>query len=145
VSEAASWADRWRALTAPDTTWIDAPRSAAAREEAIRMIRDLGSGHRVAIRDARPFSARRCRSFARAAGVTLERSYLAFPSVRAPAYIVEDASGPATYFLGNLAVVPPGVTVLTAPATAGLAVARRAARFRVARAVFGRVFVGWVA
>jgi hypothetical protein len=90
------------------------------------------------------FAKRRCRAFARRAGVVIDREYLAFPSVGAAAYIVEDAPGTATYFFDRIAVVPPGVAVLSGPAALVLRLARILMRYRVARAVFGRVAVGTV-
>jgi len=145
VSESASWADRWRVVTAPGTTWADASRRGPGRASEIERIRCLRAGDHVAIHDPRLFAKRRGRAFVRRAGLVIDREYLAFPSVRAPAYIVEDAPGPATYFFDRVAVVPPGVAALSVPAALALRLARILVRYRAVRGVLGRVTVGRVA
>jgi hypothetical protein len=96
----------------------------------------------VVLSVAGPAAAVRCRSFAAAAGVELERQYLAFPSAGAPAYLVEDAPAPAQLFAANILVAPPRSRA-TAPIDAVLALLRSMKSWRLLRTLApGRVAVG---
>jgi hypothetical protein len=89
-----------------------------------------------------PGAAGRCRAFASAAGVELEREYLAFPSAAAPAYLVEDAPAALRLFVENILVAPPRVPFSRAVEGA-LSLLRRSRSWRTVRTLApGRVAVG---
>lgn len=138
------WKENWSVLGPPDAVQIDLPRSRAGRRALVRRVRALPVGSAVMLRDGVLASRWRCRRFALRAGVQLQRQYVALPSARSPAFLVEDGRRPLGYFCSAVLSVPPGVTLLAAPA--GL-LARAAAWLARAGLVGviapGRVAVGW--
>ena len=84
----------------------------------------------------------RCKAFASAAGLELEREYLAFPTAAAPAYLVEDARASVRLFTSNVLAAPPR-TRLSLPIELGVALLRAAKSWRLVRTLApGRVVVG---
>jgi hypothetical protein len=142
VISAERWRDNWRALNDGDALQLELPRSRAGRRARLASIRALSGGTRVVLSASAPGASRRCRSFASAAGLELEREYLAFPTASAPAYLVEDAPAPVRLFVSNALVAPssPGLAV---PIELGLELLRRFRSWRLVRLLApGRVVVG---
>ena len=116
------WRDNWRSLTSGDAVHFELPRAKGARQASLAEARELPAGTPVVFSSPAPVAAGRCRAFASAAGIEVEREYLAFPTAAAPAYLVEDLPAPVRLFIANALVVPPrsrfslvmeiGVTVL---------------------------------
>ncbi len=136
------WRENWRVLAGPGAVRIELGRSAARRAEATRTIGVLPSGTPVVLAAAAPGAARRCRRVAAAANLRLERSYLAFPRVTEPAYLVEDAAPAIRLFLRSMLAAPPSAR-LSLPLSAGVTLLRVVASSRLVRALApGRVTVG---
>ena len=99
-------------------------------------------GTRVVLSASAPGAAARCRAFASAAGIELEREYLAFPTAAAPAYLVEDTPAPVRLFVTNVLMAPPS-TRFALPMEIGLGLLRRLKSWHLVRALApGRVVVG---
>ena len=126
------WRDNWRVISAPETVRVDVDRSAAKRRERSQAVRGLAPGTPVALFASAPGASRRCRAFALEAGITLEQVFLAFPSARAPAYLVEDAPETARFFVRSALVVPPKMRI-AAVTGAGLAALRALSRWQPLR------------
>ena len=142
VISAERWRENWRAVSDGATLQLELPRSRAGRRARLASIRELAGGTRVVLAASAPGASRRCRAFAAAAGLELEREYLAFPTAAAPAYLVEDAPAPVRLFVSNALVAPswPGLAV---PIELGLELLRRVRSWRLVRLLApGRVVVG---
>jgi hypothetical protein len=100
------WQNNWKAVAAPSAARIDLRRGGATSLHRSRQ-GGLGIGDEVVICTSAPGADRRCRRFAAAAGLKLERSYLAFPSAAAPAYLVEDSPEAIALFARSVLVAPP--------------------------------------
>jgi hypothetical protein len=88
-------------------------------------------------------AAGRCRRFAAQTGIEILHEYLALPSARAPAYLVEDAPASSALFVQAI-LVPPPRSIWSTPAEVALVLARRCADpSRVLRMLApGRIVVG---
>ena len=136
------WRSNWRVVSPGGAVPMDVQRSASKRRTLRRRIRELPTGTPVVLFGSAPGAMRRCRTFASKAGIELEREYLAFPSARAPGYLVEDAPGSVRTFVETVLVAPPR-TPLGTPIQLGLSILRALSPWRSIRAIApGRVFVG---
>jgi hypothetical protein len=104
--------ERWR-----QNRYVIAPADAFVAEVApfrrgsgalLDEVGALAAGSQVIVCSPAPFARRRCRRFASAAGIDIQREYLALPTPGAPAYLVEDCPAATTYFLRSIVVPPPG-------------------------------------
>jgi len=139
--------DRWernlRVVAPGDAVRVDIPRSLHLRQIMQRRAFELPSGTAVVLRDAAPGSRWRCRRFARRAGIELERTYLALPSLSAPAYLVQDAPASVRYFCSAILTVPPGLAVFAGVVEGLLRLVQVVAPWRIVGIfVPGRVAVG---
>lgn len=128
------WQENWRAVAPAGAVRIDVPRRRASRRAATVRVGSLPVGTSVVLVAATPGAARRCRRTAAAAGVAVEREYLAFASAAAPAYLVERDRGAIRLFARSV-LVTPFRSLLALPADAALAVLRTAAAWRLVRAL----------
>jgi hypothetical protein len=136
------WRSNWLVIRPEGAVRIDAGAGRRRRVVALRDTRVLPEGTPVVLTAAAPGARRRCRHIAAAAGVAVEREYLAFPSPAAPAYLVQDDAAGLGVFLRDVLAVPPGAP-LPGAAGAALGLARRAGAWRALRiAAPGRVVVG---
>ena len=136
------WRDNWRVVAPSGAVPIEVGRSASRRRAASETVRALPPGTPVVLGVGLPWPRSRSRAFALEAGLDIERAYLAFPSARAPGYLVEDAAAPVAHFLRTVLVAPPG-TLVTAPVAAALALLRGLGLWRVVRALApGRIVIG---
>jgi hypothetical protein len=136
------WRNNWMAISPANAVRLDLQRSVAKRRALKQRVRDLPAGTPVVLLGSAPGAIRRCRTFASKAGIELEREYLAFPSARAPGYLVEDAPAPVRTFVKTVLVAPPR-TALSTPIQVGLGVLRAFSPWRPIRMVApGRVVVG---
>ncbi len=120
--------NRWRG-----NSHVVAPRNALevhlapfrrTRRDLVRAIAGLAPGSPVVVSTSAPWAAARCRRFARQAGIDIHREYVALPTARTPAYLVEDAPASAAAFVQHVLIVPPRA-VLSGPIDAALTVMRR--------------------
>ncbi|HSS95301.1 MAG TPA: hypothetical protein VLR46_15110, partial [Candidatus Dormibacteraeota bacterium] len=115
----------WQLVTAPGTLRFDVPASPTARRRLRQQIRHLPPGTNVVLGCAALGSRRRCRRFARYAGIEILREYIAVPSAGPPTCYVESSPAALRYFFTQLLTVPRG----RAGISAGLAAVKRVAGF----------------
>ncbi len=101
------WQENWGTVSSAGAVRVELGRSAANRRRASRTVRELQAGTPIVVCVRGPGAMRRCRRFASGAGIELDREYLAFPSVRSPAYLVEAAPAPVHFFIETVLVTPP--------------------------------------
>ena len=142
VIPAHRWRDNWRSLSGDDAVRVELSRSRRGRRTALAAVRAVAPGGSVVLAASAPGAARRCRAFASAAGLELEREYLAFPTAAAPAYLVEDAPATVRLFTTNVLAAPPRAR-FSLPIELGVALVRTLKSWRLVRALSpGRVVVG---
>jgi hypothetical protein len=130
------------AVAPPGAVAVDLGRSATKRRAHGRSIRELPPATPVVLRASAPAAIARCRRFAAEAGIDIEREYLAFPSARAPAFLVEDAAQTIGVFVETALVTPPR-TPFSTPIEACLGALRALRPWRLMRRIApGRVVVG---
>lgn len=134
--------DWWRLIATPNSTWIEVPRSAADRSLAVTRLRTLPAGSPVVVSAAGVGSKRRTRSFARAAELTVDAEYLAYPALSAPAFLVRQGRRPLRYFWSTLAAVPPGTARHAAALDLAIALLRRLPPVIQGQTARGRLLVG---
>lgn len=108
--------ERWRLLVPPGAICLDVPRSKANRDLLRDRVLGLPSGTAVVLRDSAPVSRLRCRRFAAATAVQIQREYLALPSA-SPAFVVQDRPESVRFFFTTAVTVPSGITRFVGPAT----------------------------
>ncbi len=118
MSDGAYAVERWRRnrrVIAPADALVAEVAPFRRRNGAlIRRVGALAAGSPVVVCSPPPFARYRCRRFASAAGIDIDREYLALPRPGAPAYLVEDAPAATAYFVRSILVPPPG-RIWTAP------------------------------
>jgi hypothetical protein len=134
------WTENWRTVAPPGAVHIELGRT---REPSWGSLRhDIAPGTHVVVSASAPRAARRCRRFAAASGIALEREFLAYPSARAPAYLVEDARVTVAQFAERCLVAPPRVPFATV-VDRGVALVRLVRAWWLVRLLApGRVVVG---
>jgi hypothetical protein len=127
------WGNNWRLLDPGEATRIRLPISRRARRASERRLGELPIGTNVIlVADARG-GGRRCRAAAARAGIAVERTYLAFPSAAAPAYLVEDEPAPVRVFLKTILVAPPRAARWSLPMLAAVRILRSLGTWRLVR------------
>jgi hypothetical protein len=136
------WRTNWRIIGPAGATHIQLPASRYARRASERRLRELPLGTEVVLVAATRWAGRRCRALADRGGIEVERTYLAFPSAEAPAYLVEDEPSPVRVFLKTILVAPPRST-RSLPMLAAVRILRSIGTWRLLRALApGRLLVG---
>ena len=136
------WRNNWLVVSRAGGVRVDLHRSAGKRRALKRSVHDLPAGTPVVLFASAPGAIRRCKTFASQAKIEVEREYLAFPSARAPGYLVEDAPAPVCTFVMRFLVAPPR-TAFSTPILVGLSLLRTFTRWRSIRMIApGRVVVG---
>jgi hypothetical protein len=136
------WRNNWLAVGPAGAVHVDLGRSMTKRHVHEPSLRDLPHGTAVVLCASAPGAIRRCRRVAAEAGIELEREYLAFPSARSPAYLVEDAPATIGVFVNTALVTPPRTPFSTA-IEACLGLLRALSPWRLIRRIApGRVVVG---
>jgi hypothetical protein len=132
---------RWRLLAPADAAVVEVPSRPFAVRRAAAVVRALPEGSAVILLDHRPAS-RRTRRIAIASALTVEREYVALPSLRAAIVVVEDSRNPLLWTCRSLVAAPPGSTWAHGLVHAGVALLRRypglASRLAAGRVVVGR-------
>ncbi len=124
------WSENWRAVSPPGAARFDLPRR-RSRLHIQEQVTRLPSGTAVAISARGVGSSLRCTRFARRAGLTVSKSYIQFPSARAPAFLVEAAPASLDYLTGSVATVPPGTTAAAPIVEFGLRGLRKICKTRL--------------
>jgi hypothetical protein len=141
---AAEWTSRgqrWRLLAPRDAVVITlAPGPLAARRTAARM-RALAPGTPVVVLDHRPGGRPRARRLAGTGVITVEREYVALPSLRKAIVLAEDTEDTLRWAFRSLVTPPPGITWAHAPVDAAVRFLRRHP-FVAGWLIAGRVVVG---
>ena len=139
----ASWTipgQRWRLLAPADAVVVEVPSRPLAVGSTARRVRALPAGSPVVLLDYRPGS-RRTHRVAAASALTIDREYVALPSLRAPIVVVEDSNDALRWACRSLVAPPPGSTWAHGLVHTAVAVARRQPGL-FARLAAGRVAVG---
>jgi hypothetical protein len=136
------WEENWRVIAPTGARRVRLPRGSTERKALARELRALPAGSPVVLLDRPPRGSARCALTAEQAGVALERSYLAFPSASAPAYLVEDVRATIAAFVRGILAVPPGSRTAL-PLRVALQLLRLPGAWRLLRVVApGRLAVG---
>jgi hypothetical protein len=135
--------EQWRVLMPPGAVSLDMPFSPIARRRVLKQARALPPNTVVALRDSNPGSRRRCRRFARRAGMRVTREYLAIPFIHSPTYYIQDSSEAIHYFCADLFAVSRGNPVIALGARFLIRVAQALSLWRLVGAVVPpRITVG---
>jgi hypothetical protein len=102
------WRENWRIIAPPGAVRVGLERSAPSRRRLLSDVAGLPPGTPVVMLAQAPRARGRCRQFAHAAGITLEREYLAFPSAAEPGHLVEDDHAAICMYVDTVLVAPPG-------------------------------------
>jgi len=138
-----AWVDRWRVVAPAQAVRVDVPSSRSLRRRLERDLRALAPGTPVALADDRPGSRRRCRRLARRSGVALSREYLAVPTSKQSAYLVEDSVPSLRYFCAAVLTVPPSPGLPAVTSELAIRLIERLGPWKFVGGVFpGRVAVG---
>ena len=138
----ARWQDNLRMIAPPEAVPGEVRWRARDRRALRSELQGLPSGTPVVLLSLGPGGRRRCRALAEDAGIQVEREYVAFPSARAPAYLVEDAASAWGYFVRAVLATPPRVR-LPRLVDAAVRIARAVSRWPAVRMLSpGRVVVG---
>lgn len=137
--------ERWRQnrlVIAPADAFMAEVAPLRSTAAVLGEVASLAAGSPVIVCSPPPFARRRCRRFAAAAGIEVQREYVALPTAGAPAYLVEDAPVATAYFLRSI-LVPPPRTIWAAPFRLCLsAVSKLADPGPIVRALAPRLVVG---
>lgn len=136
------WADNWCIVSPPGARRVDLPRSLSSRRRVSREISMLPRGTPVVLFASAPGAIRRCASFASAAGIDVDREFLAFPSARAPAYLVEDCPSTIQQFAQTALAPPPRARFILLAAAAFNVLRRLNTSWLMRRLAPGRVVTG---
>ena len=132
---------RWRLLAPADAAVVDLPSGPLAVRRTAERVRALPGGSPVILLDHRPGS-RRTRRVALASALTVDREYVALPSLRTAIVLVEDSRDSLMWACQSVVVPPPGTTWTHGPLHAAVVLLRRypslAARLAAGRVVVGR-------
>jgi hypothetical protein len=137
------WGRNWVVVSPPGARRFDLDRSFRRRRALLRAILALPPGTPVVLCSSALGAIGRA-TFASKAHLVVEREYLAFPSARAPAYLVEDARAPVHWFVRAMLVAPPRTrTIFATPLGVGLGILRLLGTWRVVRVLApGRMLIG---
>lgn len=127
------WQENWRAVSPTGGTLVHVSRSRRERRALRQTVGGLPVGTPVVVSASAPGAIRRCRGFAAQTGLVVEREYLAVPTARAPAYLVEDTPTSVGVFLESVLFAPPGVPFRPV-VEALLLIARKLRAWRLVRA-----------
>jgi hypothetical protein len=135
------WRDNWRVVSRDGSRRVDLRRGRLQRAQREAVLA-LPAGAPVVLFASAPGAIGRCRRFASAAGIEVERVYLAFPNVAAPGYLVEDAPASVGVFAKTFLAAPPR-SRFARPLEAAFGLLRRLDSWRLIRMLApGRVAVG---
>jgi hypothetical protein len=131
---------RWRLLAPADAAVVDLPSRPLAVRSTAERLRALPGGSPVILLDRRPAS-RRTRRIALTSALTVDREYVALPSLRAAVVLVEDSRDSLVWTCRSLVTPPPGSTWAHGLVHVAVALLRRYPRL-ASRLAAGRVVVG---
>jgi hypothetical protein len=131
---------RWRLLAPAESAVIGIASGPLAVRHAAAQVRALPAGSPVILLDHRRGSMR-ARRVATASSLTVDRAYVALPSLRTAILFVEDSRTSLRFACRSLVAPPPGLTWAHGPVHAAIWLLRRYPRLASWLAA-GRVVVG---
>ena len=131
---------RWRLLAPGGSVVIGISAGPLAVRHAAARVRALPAGSPVVLLDHRRGSLR-ARRVAAASGCSIDREYVALPSLRTAIMFVEDAPDPLGFACRSLVAPPPGLALAHGPAHAAIWLLRRHPRL-ASRLAAGRIVIG---
>ena len=133
---------RWRLLASSEAVAVDIPPGLLAVRRTAADLRALPAGTPVVLLDHRPGGRLRARRIAATGAITVDRQYVALPSLRRAIVVVEDSTDALRWACGSLVAPPPGVTWAHALIDAAIRFLRRrpgtAGSLAAGRIVVGR-------
>jgi hypothetical protein len=133
--------ERWRLLAPTDAVVVHASSGPLAARRVAARVRALPSGTPVVVLDHRPGGRGRARRIAATGVITLDRQYVALPSLRRAIVLAEDTRESLLWACRTVVTPPPGITWAHALADATVRFLRRYPRVAGSVAA-GRVIVG---
>lgn len=111
----------------PSAPWLALcpPAARVLRDPSPARVRRGVPGSQVVLVTDRPFGRRRLRRTARLGGLVIERELLILPGTRQALVAVDEDAAAVRHFWTAIAVVPPGLTWASLPATVAVRIARR--------------------
>ena len=106
-----------------------------AQRSAVDELRSLEPGSLVAVRDARPASWWRARSFMAQAGLRAEKEFVAVPGFDGPGFLVEADGSAFRHFFSRVLYVPGGRWLKVVAARLAAHLASTGLGWRIASAV----------
>jgi hypothetical protein len=137
----AGWAapgQRWRLLAPDDAVVVQLTPGPLGVRRATARLRDLHQGAPVVLLDPRPGAKLRARRLVASGVITVDRQYLALPSLRRAIVVTEDTSAALSWALHCLVTPPPGITWAHSLADVAVRLLRRLP------AVTGWLAAGWI-
>lgn len=137
----AGWAapgQRWRLLAPDDAVVVHLTRGSLGVRRAVARLRGLPTGAPVVLLDCHPAGRLRARRIAATGVITVDRQYIALPSLRRPIVVTEDTPAALSWALRSLVTPPPGITWAHALADVAVRLLRRLP------AVTGWLAPGWI-
>lgn len=137
----AGWAapgQRWRLLAPDDAVVVQLTAGPLGVRRAAAQVRELPQGAPVVLLDSRPGAKLRAHRVAATGVITVDRQYLALPSLRSAIVVTEDTPGALSWALRSLVTPPPGVTWAHSLADVAVRLLRRLP------AVTGWLTAGWI-
>jgi hypothetical protein len=136
------WGENWLVVSPPGSVRVRIGRRRRDRRAAAADVQRLAPGTGVVLQAPAPFARSRTRRVVVAAGIEIEREYIALPNAEAPAYLVEDRPAAFDVFVDAMPT-PPGSGIRAGVRAAMLSVVRSLRPRRLVAALgSGRVVVG---
>ncbi|HEY1320214.1 MAG TPA: hypothetical protein VGF32_08195 [Streptosporangiaceae bacterium] len=129
---------RWRLLAPHDAVVVRLTPGPLGVRRATARLRGLHQGAPVVLLDSRPGARLRTRRVAATGVITVDRQYLALPSLRSAIVVAEDTPDALSWALRSLVTPPPGVTWAHSLADLVVRLLRRLP------AVTGWLSAGWI-
>jgi hypothetical protein len=132
---------RWRLLAPPGAFVVDVAARPLAVRRVAAWLAALPAGSPVVLLDRRPGSRSRARRIAAVGLITVDRQYVALPSLRTAIVVAEDHRDVLRWACRSLVAPPPCAAWAHGPLHAAIAVVRRYP-WLAGQLVGGRVVVG---
>ena len=141
---AAQWTSpgqRWRLLAPGEAVVIEVASGLLRVRRTAARLRALPAGTAVVLLDHQPGGRRRARRMAAAGVITVDRQYVALPSLRSAILVAEDSGDSLSWACRSLVTTPPGITWAHPLVDAAVRILRRRPQLASWLAA-GRIVVG---
>jgi hypothetical protein len=141
---AAQWTSpgqRWRLLAPGEAVVIEVASGLLRVRRTAARLRALPAGTPVVLLDHQPGGRRRAHRMAATGVITVERQYVALPSLRTAILVAEDCSDSLSWACRSLVATPPGITWAHPLVDAAVRIVRRRPQIASWLAA-GRIVVG---